>query len=43
MYALCIWKETHCFSELLIARPAVALEDTADADSKTRIKKQHFL
>lgn len=43
MYALCIWKEAHCFSELLVARPAAALESTADAESKTGMKKQHFL
>lgn len=43
MYALCIWKDAYCFSELLVPRPAAALEATADAESKTRMKKQHFL
>lgn len=39
MYAFCIWKEAHCFSELLVARPAAALEAAADAESKIRMKK----
>lgn len=38
----CIWKESHCFSELLVNMPAAALKATANAESKTGTKKQHF-
>lgn len=43
MYALYIWKEAYCFSELPIGRPAAALRATDDGKSKTRMKKQNFL
>lgn len=43
MYALYMWKEAHCFSELPIGRPAAALEATDDAKSNIKMKNQNFL